>query len=84
MKPFKLIQGNNNNINKFEDEIAQAMENGYEFSSEMIVKIVEHSNKSIDILFFQPMTIEEHLDFDDDNLDYAHNEEEDDEEESEI
>ena len=83
MKPFKLIQGNNNNINKFEDDIAQAMENGYEFSSEMIVKIVENPNKSIEVLFFQPMTIEEHLDFDDDSLeDYSHNEEE--EEESEI
>ena len=80
MKPFKLIQGNNNNINKFEDEIAQAMENGYEFSSEMIVKVIENSNKPIEVLFFQPMTIEEHLDFDDDNLDYSHNEEEEEEE----
>ncbi|MGD0465552.1 MAG: hypothetical protein ABSA84_02535 [Gammaproteobacteria bacterium] len=80
MKPFKLIQGNNNNIDKFEDEIAQAMENGYEFSSEMIVKVVEHANGPIDVLFFQPMTIEEHLDFDDDNLDYSHNEEEEEEE----
>ena len=84
MKPFKLIQGSSNNISKFEDEVAQAIEDGYEFSSEMISKLIENQNKSIEVWFFQPMTIEEHLDFDDDNLDYSHNDEEEEEEEPEI
>ena len=68
MKPFKLIQGNNNNISKFEDEIVEAMENGYEFNGEMIVKTIENANKPTEILFFQPMTIDEHLDFEDEDF----------------
>ena len=79
MNQFKLIQGSNNNINKFENEVSEAMENGYECSSEMIVKIIENTNKPSEVLFFQPMTIEEHLDFEDDELDYT--EEHDDESE---
>lgn len=76
MKPFKLIQGNSNNISKFEDDIAQAIEDGYELGGEIISKVIENPNKSVEILFFQPMTIEEHLDFDDEDLDYPDNDEE--------
>lgn len=75
MKPFKLIQGSSNNISKFEEEIAQAIEDGYEFSSDMISKLVGNSNKT-EILFFQPMTIEEHLEFENEDLDYNDNDEE--------
>lgn len=75
MKPFKLIQGSSNNISKFEEEVAQAIEDGYEFSSEMISKLVENANKS-EVLFFQPMTIEEHLEFENEDLDYADQDEE--------
>lgn len=81
MKPFKLILGNSNNVTKFEDEIARAMENGYELSGEMIIKIIENQNKPLEILFFQPMTIEEHLDFEDDDFE---EEDDDNEEESDI
>lgn len=73
MKPFKLIQGIGSNISKFEDEITKAMENGYEFSSELIIKTITHDNKPTEILLFQPMTIEEHLDFEDNDLDYSNN-----------
>ena len=81
MKPFKLILGNSNNVTKFEDEVARAMENGYELSGEMIIKVIENQNKPLEILFFQPMTIEEHLDFDDDDFE---EEDDDNEEESDI
>lgn len=80
MKPFKLILGNSNNVTKFEDEVARAMENGYELSGEMIIKVIENQNKSLEILFFQPMTIEEHLDFEDDDFE----EDDDNEVESDI
>ncbi len=80
MKPFKLILGNSNNVTKFEDEVARAMENGYELSGEMIIKVIENQNKPLEILFFQPMTIEEHLDFEDDDFE----EDDDNEEESDI
>lgn len=82
MKPFKLILGNSNNVTKFEDEIARAMENGYELSGEMIIKIIENQNKPLEILFFQPMTIEEQLDFEDD--DFEEEDDDDNEEESDI
>lgn len=67
MKPFKLIQGTNNNITAFEDEIAEAITNGYELSGELIVKIIENNNNPDKVLFFQPMVMEEHLDFEDDD-----------------
>ena len=67
MKPFKLIQGTNNNITAFEDEIAAAITNGYELSGELIVKIIENNNNPDKVLFFQPMVMEEHLDFEDDD-----------------
>lgn len=67
MKPFKLIQGTNNNITKFEDEIAEAITNGYELSGELIVKIIESNNNPAQALFFQSMVMEEHLDFEDDD-----------------
>ncbi len=70
MKPFKIIQGSSNNINKFEDEVSQAIEDGYEFSSDLISKLIETSNNPPEILFFQAMTIEENLDFDNEDLDY--------------
>jgi hypothetical protein len=73
MKPFKIIQGNSNNINKFEEEIAKAIEDGYEFSNDMISTVINNSGKT-EILFFQPMTIEEHLDFENEDLDYSENE----------
>ena len=83
MKPFKLILGNSNNVTKFEDEIARAMENGYELSGEMIIKIIENQNKPLEILFFQPMTIEEQLDFEDDDFE-EEADDDDNEEESDI
>lgn len=70
MKPFKIIQGSSNNINKFEDEVSQAIEDGYEFSSDLISKLIETPNNPPEILFFQAMTIEENLDFDNEDLDY--------------
>jgi hypothetical protein len=75
MKPFKLIQGSSHNISKFEDEVAQAIEEGYEFSSDMISKLVENSHNKSEVLFFQPMTIEEHLEFENEDLDYNDNDE---------
>lgn len=67
MKPFKLIQGTNNNITAFEDKIAEAITDGYELSGELIVKIIENNNNPDKVLFFQPMVMEEHLDFEDDD-----------------
>ena len=76
MKPFKLIQGSSHNISKFEEDVAQAIEDGYEISGEMVSEVIEKSNMP-EILFFQPMVFtEEHLDFEDEDLDYSSNEEE--------
>ena len=61
-------------INKFEEEVAQAIEDGYEFSSDMMSTKIDNAGK-VEILFFQPMTIEEHLDFENEELDYNENDE---------
>ena len=78
MKPFRLIHGSSNNISKFEDEVAKAIEEGYEFSSDMISKLVENSHTKNEVLFFQPMTIEENLEFENEDLDYTENDHDED------
>lgn len=77
MKSFKIIQGTSNNITKFEDEISKAMEDGYEFSNDLISKVINpSSNGAPEVLFFQPMTLEEKLDLDnDEDLDYHEHDE---------
>lgn len=75
MKPFKIIQGTSNNMSKFEDEVSQAIEDGYEFSSDLISKLIEKPNNPPEIWFFQAMTIEENLDFEDDDLTYNEHDE---------
>lgn len=75
MKPFKIIQGNSNNISKFEEEISQAIEDGYEFSSDLISHLIT-TNNTPEIWFYQPMSIEEHLEFENEDLDYNDNDDE--------
>ena len=61
MKPYKLIQGSNDNIEAFEDAISSALEGGFEFASRLITKVITSSNGTSKVLFFQPMVFEEAL-----------------------
>jgi hypothetical protein len=62
MKPYILIQGTSTNITDFEDKIASALEEGYEFSCDLITKVIDSAKKELVLL--QPMILEEELEFD--------------------
>lgn len=72
MKPYKLIQGTDDNIAAFEDAISASLEEGYEFANRLITKVVTNANGVNKVLFFQPMVFEDALDViyeDDDEAD---------------
>jgi hypothetical protein len=61
MKPYKLIHGDNDNITTFETAVIAALEEGYEFASRLITKVVTNANGNNKVLFFQPMVFDESL-----------------------
>jgi len=74
MKPYKIINGADDNIEAFEDAISSSLEEGYEFANRLITKVVTSSNGVNKVLFFQPMVFEDALDViyeDDEELDKA-------------
>jgi hypothetical protein len=80
MKPYKIIHGSNENINAFEDEVSTSLEEGYEFASRLLTKVVTDAKGISKVLFFQPMVFEEILDAMYDETDDDVNDEEDDDE----
>jgi hypothetical protein len=74
MKSFRVIQGSNKDLNTFENDVSQAIEDGYEFAGELIVKTLPNNHKD-EVLLLQPMSIEDHLEFESDDLDYEDDEE---------
>lgn len=64
MKPYILINGNTKDVQSFEEKISNAIEQGYEFSGDLIVKKTNDS----DFMLFQPMIMEEELEFDEEDL----------------
>jgi hypothetical protein len=53
MKPFIIIKGSDQNLEDFEDNIADAIEQGYEVSSDLITHT---TNNKLTLL--QPMVLE--------------------------
>jgi len=73
MAPYKLIKGNDKNIAAFEEQIANAMLDGYELANDLVVLPKSGSNGD-EVLLFQAMICDEILEYDDE-------EDEDDDEE---
>ena len=65
MQSYKLIQGNNTNVKGFEEQVSNAINEGYEFCSDLITQGVTKSNGSVEVLFFQPMALEDKIYFED-------------------
>ena len=63
MKPYILIKGTEQEIEEFETNVSQALEQGYELTSDLITKVVTQKNGETNIIFIQPMILEEAVEF---------------------
>jgi hypothetical protein len=84
VSPYKLIRGSDKNIAAFEEQIANAMLDGYDLATDLVVQPRTGANGETEVLLFQAMICEEILDFDegeeeDEELDEFEEEEEDEE-----
>ena len=64
MSPYKLIRGSDKNITAFEEQIANAMLDGYDLANDLVVQPKTSPNGETEVLLFQAMICEEILDFD--------------------
>ncbi len=69
MSPYKLIRGSDKNITAFEEQVANAMLDGYDLANDLVVQPKTNSNGETEVLLFQAMICEEILDFDEDDED---------------
>lgn len=75
MSPYKLIKGSDKNLAAFEEQIANAMLDGYDLANDLVVHPRTNANGETEVLLFQAMLCDEILEFVDEDDD-----EEDDEE----
>lgn len=59
MKPYLLVKGSIDNIGEFEDKVSSALEEGYDFSGDLITKDFNSG-----LILIQPMVLEEEITFD--------------------
>jgi len=83
MSPYKLIRGSDKNIAAFEEQIANAMLDGYDLANDLVVQPKTNANGETEVLLFQAMICEEILDFDESDEDDEEDEEVDEFEEEE-
>lgn len=86
MSPYKLIRGSDKNITAFEEQIANAMLDGYDLANDLVVQPTTNAKGETEVLLFQAMICEEILDFDevDEDDEEEIDEFEDEEEEEEL
>lgn len=84
MSPYKLIKGSDKNIAAFEEQISQALQEGYDLANDLVVQLTTDANGETESVLFQSMICDEALDIDDDEEEYEDEEEIDEYEEEEI
>lgn len=85
MSPYKLIKGSDKNISAFEEQISQALLEGYDLANDLVVQLKTAANGETETLLFQSLICDEALDFDEEEEDDDEYEELDEfEEESEL
>jgi hypothetical protein len=68
MSPYKLIKGSDKNIAAFEEQVANAMLDGYDIANDLVVQLRPPSaTGETEALLFQAMICEEVLEFDEDD-----------------
>ena len=78
MAPYKLIKGSDKNLAAFEEQIANALLDGYDLANDLVVHPKTNAAGETEVLLFQAMLCAEMLEFEDEDEDDE--EEEDDEE----
>jgi hypothetical protein len=66
MLSYRLIKGTDQDIESFEQEVSDAIEDGYLINSDLIVKSVTDSSGKQELVFLQSLVFEEDLDLDED------------------
>lgn len=84
MSPYKLIKGSDKNIAAFEEQISQALQEGYDLANDLVVQLKTNANGETESILFQSMICDEALDIDDEEEEYEDEEEIDEYEEEEM
>ena len=86
MAPYKLITGTDQNISAFEEQISQALLEGYDLANDLVVQLKTLANGETETILFQSLICDEALDIEDDEDEDYEDEEVDEfeEEESEL
>lgn len=61
MRPYVLVKGTDADIESFEEKVAEALSQGFEFSSDLITQVVPSPTAGNTVLLFQPMVFDEDL-----------------------
>ncbi len=78
MSPYKLIKGSDKNLAAFEEQIANALLDGYDLANDLVVHPKTTANGETEVLLFQAMLCAEELEFEDED------DEDEDEEDEEV
>ena len=84
MSPYKLIKGSDKNLAAFEEQIANAMLDGYDIAHSLVVQPKSNNPGETEMLLFQAMVCEEVLEFDDEDDEDDEEVEYEDEEEAQL
>jgi hypothetical protein len=67
MSPYKLIKGSDKNLAAFEEQVANAMLDGYDLANDLVVQLKTTPSGETEAVLFQAMVCEEVLEFDEDD-----------------
>lgn len=79
MSPYKLIKGSDKDITAFEEQISQALLDGYDLANDLVVQLVTKANGETETILFQTMICDEALGLEEDEDDEYEDEDEDEE-----
>lgn len=69
MSPYKLIKGSDKNLAAFEEQIANAMLDGYDLANDLVVQPKTNAAGETEVLLFQAMLCEDVLEFEEEDED---------------
>lgn len=84
MSPYKLIKGSDQNITAFEEQISQALLEGYDLANDLVVQLITKANGETETILFQTMICDEALELEEDDDEEYEDEEVDEYEEEEV
>lgn len=83
MSPYKLIKGSDKNIADFEQQIAKALNEGYDLANDLVVQLKTTPNGDTETVLFQSLICEDALEYEDEEEDEEYEDEDEEVEEYE-